>query len=470
MRVKFIMGYVYFFDFMLLSKIRIYKMEVLNMAYAEANALDALVENLPKIASQKKLMKELNDFLQQNHNFLYGYVDKLFIDRSNLRMVDDTELIVILNAICTVAHYEQLNPNQFYKEELVKRALKLRKKLNQSYLSLPLELNSVLRVTKQDYLTVLSYKQIYELHESKIITYNLETQRIAKKIRTKVGEIVKMPTIKKESVQSIYQMMKRREYDPSTIILNILVDGYDNIEYDEGTLIIGEGTTVNIIDGYHRIQAIIRIIQEDPNYEGYMNVDIKHYPILKAKKLLATTNTTNPFDKTQRMKFASSTYGAEIVNTLENLPELKERISEKGFISKTFNEITTYSIMVNSIDAAFQPQNNKEKYEIEEFLKKFYSYFLNYYEDEFANRIELLQDTWFVHHNMFVVFNAIAKNIYEAYGIDFSVSVIPKIINSIDFTKSSKSSKLNEILNSQGKTNSNAIRRKLLEFGLSIKV
>lgn len=464
------MDYVYFFGFMLLSKIRIYKLEVFCMTYAEANAIDALVENLPKIASQKKNMKLLNDFLQENHNFLYGYIDKLFIDRSMLRKIDDDELIVILHAIYDVMNYKQLDPALFYREEVIKSALKLKKKINHTYLSLPLELNSVLRVTKQDYLTVLSYKQIYELHESKLITYNLDTQRIAKKIRTKIGEVVKMPTIKKESVQSIYQMMKRKEYDPSTIILNILLNGDDNIEYDEGTLTIGEGTTINIIDGYHRIQAIIRIIQEDPNYEGYMNVDIKHYPVLKAKKLLATTNTTNPFDKTQRMKFASATYGAEIVNSLENLPELKERISEKGFISKSFNELTTYSIMVESIDAAFQPQNNKEKYEIEEFLKKFYSYFLNYYKEEFENRLNLLQESWFVHHNMFVLFNAIAKNLFDAYGIDFSVGLIPKAIAAIDFNKNSISSKLNNILITQGKTNSNAIRRKLLEFGLSIKV
>lgn len=440
------------------------------MSYAEANAIDALVENLPKIASQKKYMKMLNNFLQENHNFLYGYIDKLFIDRSMLRTISDAELIVILHAIYVVMNYEQLNPSLFYTEDVIKNALKLKKKINQTYLSLPLELNGVLRVTKQDYLTVLSYKQIYELHESKLITYNLETQRIAKKVRTKVGEVVKMPTIKKESVQSIYQMMKRKEYDPSTIILNILLNGDDNIDYDEGVLTIGEGTTINIIDGYHRIQAIIRIIQEDPNYEGYMNVDIKHYPVLKAKKLLATTNTTNPFDKTQRMKFASATYGAEIVNSLENLPELKERISEKGFISKSFNELTTYSIMVDSIDLAFHPQNNKDKYEIEEFLKKFYSYFLNYYKDEFENRLNLLQETWFVHHNMFVLFNAIAKNLFDAYGMDFSVSLIPKIIGSIDFNKNSISSKLSSILTTQGKTNSNAIRRKLLEFGLSIKV
>src|SRR5690606_30531197 len=99
-------------------------------------------------------------------------------------------------------------------------------------------------------------------------------------------------------IRAIAEKMLNGTFSTDTIILNILVNGNDRIEYnDNGDLTIFEGTQVDIIDGWHRLQGIAYALEVDPELEGYMNVSIKHYTLKRAQDALGQFNTVNPFDK-----------------------------------------------------------------------------------------------------------------------------------------------------------------------------
>src|SRR5690606_33226008 len=134
-----------------------------------------------------------------------------------------------------------------------------------------------------------------------------------------------------------------------------------------------------------------RIIEEEPDFEGYMNVDIKHYPLEKAQKLLAVTNLINPFDKTLVKYYGGEKYGQEITKYLMTLPILKDRIEIKTALTKGVT-ITNFAIVSEAIESIFEPTNVKDKYDIQDVLKRFFEYFITVYEDKLIkNREETLK-------------------------------------------------------------------------------
>ena len=429
----------------------------------ENNVIDVFVEILPQIAQDAGIQSRINNRMVEKHNFEMGEVYALFRNVSLLNGLEEDKFICLLNGCYEETKIKEINPTRFFDKEEIEAALSYQEDRNE--IELPYTFQGVLKGGENSFITILSYKQIYELHNAKLLTYNFDSQRIAKKRPLKNGEVLIEPKVYHKSVSQIYELMKKKKYHPSTIIFNILADGESEIVYEDGNLTVLEGSQINLIDGYHRVLAISKLLSEQPNFEGYMNVDIKHLDIIDAQELLATTNTTNPFDKTQRMRYANATFGSAIVKELEKLPEFENKISPKGSVSKVFGEYTTFSVMTESIDTIFDIQNSKEKYEISRFLKSFYSYFLSYYENEFKNRFSELESSWFTHHNMFVVFNVLAKKLYDKYGQDCPLDVMPSVLEKIDFRKNVNSD-LNSILVTQGKTNTPKIRRELMNFAM----
>jgi len=434
----------------------------MNEVQTEINVIDALIEVLPSIAKNKKKQKELDTLLTAQHNFQLGMTQLLLRDYEKLNELETVKLACFVNSCFHITKNKNIDPEIFFSKDILLEAETYRDDYDQ-VATLPYVIKSVLRGQDKNFLTIMSYKEIYNLYNSNILNYNYDTQRIAKAKLSTAGELIKTPKVYKKSVQKIYELMKEENYPSSTILLNILDNGESQIVYEDGELTILEGSQVDLIDGYHRVLAIVKLISEYPDFVGFMNIDIKHFDLKRARHLLAVTNTTNPFDKTQRMKFANATIGSSIVTELEKLPEFRNKISEKGSISKVLNEYTTFSIMTDSIDQIFNPQNAKEKFEITKLLKEFYSYFLSYYHDKFKNRVVILEESWFVHHNMFVLFNVLAKKMYDKYGTELPLDEIPKNLSEIEFRKNVESP-LNSLLVTQGKVNSNKIRKDLMKF------
>lgn len=428
----------------------------------ENNVMDVFIENLSRIAHDFNLQTKINEQMVNEHNFEMGEVFALFRNVNLLNSLEEEKFICFMNGCFEATRIKEIDPVNFYSKEDIEAALAFQEDRNE--VTLPYTFHGVLKGGDNSYLTILSYKQIYELYNAKLLSYNYDSQRIAKK-KVKNGELIIEPKVYAKSVREIYELMKKKKYLPSTLLINVLIDGESEINYDDGNLTVLEGSKIDLIDGFHRVLAISKLMSEQPNFEGYMNVDIKNLDIIEAQELLATTNTTNPFDKTQRMRFANATFGSAIVKELEKLPEFENKISPKGAVSKTFGEYTTFSVMTESIDTIFDIQNSKEKYEVSKFLKEFYSYFLSYYETKFKNRYSELENSWFTHHNMFVLFNVLAKKMFDKYGKECPMDIIPQILEKVDFRKN-VDSELNSLLVTQGKTNTPKIRRQLMNLAM----
>lgn len=419
------------------------------------NIYEVLPEILSDIAKQRDQQRAIEDYLVINHRMIRGTFIEIVAHPDKIGYLEDEEMLVFVNAIYQITQEEKIYPKNFFAAKDIKdiKEYEFKKTLEVGF---PYTISPVIRVTNEDYMAALTFKEIAHLRVSQMLTYNFQTQRLAKKSVSKKGTLKLKEDIRNKSVNSIIKLMKEGKYSPSTLLFNVLVDGKSKVSYDEGELTIHEGSTLNLIDGAHRVEAIVRIIEENPDFDGVMTVDIKHYPLEKAQHLLSVVNTVNPFDKTLVKYYGGSEYGQEIAKYLMTLPVLKDRIEIKTALSKGIS-ITNFAILSEAIQSIFHPENTKDKYDTQDVLKKFYEYLIPSYEDELVkNRLKNLENSWISHHNMHVGFVAIAKKLYDQYGKDFPVDQITNIINHIDFNR--ETSDLTEIMGGQGKTNSNKVK------------
>lgn len=432
------------------------------------NIHDVLSEVLTEIANNRDQQRSIEDYLNKNHGMVRGSFIELVSNPDKIDNLEDEQIAVIINAIYEITQDERIIPRTFFAPKEIKAIAKYEfEQIQQA--ALPYTIENVLAMpTNKDFLTIMSYQELASLWHGKVITYNYDTQRLSKKRLNAKGKTIEKPDVNTKSVKNITRLMLEGKYKPDTILLNVLVNGSDHIAYDSGELTIYEGTEINLIDGMHRLQAILNVIEEDPNYEGYINVSIKYYPLAEAQFALGQVNTVNRFDKTLVKHYMGETQGAQIAKSLMNIPELHKRISIKTSLDKKLNLLTNFAVLSDSIEAIFEPESSKDRYDITEVLTKFFSYMIGAFPNEFGTnlktRTEIAKTSWITHHNLFVGFVVIAKKLYDKYGKEFPVDEIVRIINSIDFNR--ETSDLTEIMSGQGKVNSNKVKaqiRKLFE-------
>ncbi|MGZ7444937.1 DNA sulfur modification protein DndB [Paenibacillus sp. TH7-28] len=431
------------------------------MVEFNSHVYEILSDVLTDVSKHRDQQRDIEDYLVEHHKMIRGTFIELVTQPEKLVQLHEDVIPVFVNAIYEITKDERLFLPDLFSQKSIKN-LKSFKFEELEQIKLPYTISSVIRVTSEDFLTAMSYKDLANLWNHKILTYNFQTQRLSKKKINSKGAIVEKADIKTKSVKSIKKLMLEGKYNPSTLLLNVLVDGKSSISFEDGELTIQEGSSVNIIDGMHRLMAIVEIIEENPDFEGYMNIDIKHYPIEKAQKLLAITNTVNRFDKTLVKYYGSEEYGQEIAKYLMTLPVLKNRIEIKTALSKGIT-ITNFAILSEGIQSIFNPETTKDKYDIQDVLKRFYEYLVPSYEEVLVKgRTKNLEISWLGHHNMHVGFIVIAKKLYDKYGKEFPVDKIVEVIDGIDFDK--QTSALTEIMGGQGKTNSNKVKQQIKDY------
>ncbi|MCR8641458.1 DNA sulfur modification protein DndB [Paenibacillus sp. N1-5-1-14] len=432
------------------------------------NQIVELSDVLPLIFAElnknKEQQREIEEILATKHKILRGTFAEILVNYERIDQLNQEELIILVNVLFDVTQDTRIKPTNFYNNREITKANKYQQE-KAPVLQFPYTFNSVIAAPSgRDYVTIMDVRELRDLWFSKILTYNFNTQRLSKKKLLKNSKISEKADVNMKSVKNIARLMLEGKFKADTILLNILVDGNDNIEYSDGELTIHEGTTINLIDGMHRLQGMIAALEENPDLEGFINVAIKHYPLEEAQFLLGQINTVNRFDKTLVKHYMAETIGAQITKDLMNIPELKNRISIKTTLDKKLNFYTNFAILSEAIDSIFEPQNNKDRYDITEVLKKFFGYLVPSFENELEkNKKEVAKISWINHHNLFVGFVVIAKKLYDKYGKDFPVDEIVRIINGIDLSRS-EGSKFNDLMTTQGKVNSNKVKKQIREF------
>lgn len=297
-------------------------------------------------------------------------------------------------------------------------------------------LNNVIEVKPyEEYLTVITYKQLQELYNNDIITYNFETQREATYKQTKFGILIR-PTIYEENVESIKKAMLEGKFKANLISFNALKIKNDTIEryrYSEKTKQL-QIFRSDVIDGYHRVLGVARSLSENPNLEGHMYLRFTNYDIKDAMSIVKQESLGTKISDERIIELSNNIYN-EIVDRLnnDNKSELKNKFGSLEEVKNNLSMIVEMDF-INSLQETFKNLEPRDKSFVSKFLIDFYNYIVGKYNNDFKDFKNSKLTSVICESNIYAFLNYIAAELYED---DYWEDTLEEVLNKVSFERSS---------------------------------
>ncbi|WP_214771536.1 DNA sulfur modification protein DndB [Exiguobacterium sp. s133] len=301
-----------------------------------------------------------------SHGYSKGEIIEITYDNGNHKKLSSVESILIAKYLTDDGFTKgELNPTEYYTDQEINVALQHFED-KETKMKLPLALENVLQVGYGEYVTTIHIRTLYKMYESGLIVYNFDTQRDAKLKKMNNGSIVRVANVNKKSVEEITNLLIKGTYIPDTLTLNLLVGtGKDGEELTYNTkkneLIVHEGVSIDILDGFHRLNAIREAYKLNPDLDIVFPLQVKNYDARKARQFVGQTNTVNVMPKQYVQQLKMDTHEDFVVTELMARSELKDRVSQRGSMSiKTGRQVTSIKKLTDAIAKVFNIQSKRE--------------------------------------------------------------------------------------------------------------
>jgi hypothetical protein len=241
-----------------------------------------------------------------------------------------------------------------------------------------------------------TYKKIASFFQRGLIYYDVRMQRETDK-KIILGRLIEKPKIYGNNLNKIKSLMEQHLFSPNAITLNIMDNELgSDFEYNEKTRTLTikktASTSIAIIDGFHRALAILSIMEEDPDFDEVMKINILHYTVKEAQQYINQENSgmkinedvTKVYDITDSlMIMARQISEYESINTNLLFNNLGKDLGEV----KLKNKYTTLKIFSDAIRDNFNidMHNFKETRKIRTFIIDFFNELLSNFSDETKN-------------------------------------------------------------------------------------
>lgn len=325
-----------------------------------------LISILQKNCNKRRFIKSLNELMFENHNMNGGETNRLINgDKEILNSSTIEELYWLTQSICIILKEFKLE-KYFTQHEI--NSYSNTKKRNDAKEKYPIEFDNVLQVSSDQWITVTDVNTLYELYKNQIINYNKNTQRpTVYKERDGITEYKIF--LNKESMNEIAGLMADKKFIPNTITLNLNLDNPEiDFEYKNGKLIIYSGMP-DIVDGYHRYQAMMKnkLSNENFNYPTVLN--ITNFDEVKACSFIAQEDKRNKINKSIIRTMDST----DLINIL--IQRLNE--DSRCYLSGQIGRIETHKVnsawLYEIIDKCYSIKDKTEMIELFKYLKEIFN-------------------------------------------------------------------------------------------------
>lgn len=248
-----------------------------------------LYSEIPKLSVDKEILPKVKAYyLEKGIPAVNGI--RILNKTVALDGLDDIFLCLFTNSIYKATGNEIFKPTLYFDEETINLEVLYVQDKNSKDTSILIE--NVDRLgTNHYYSTKISYQDIKYFFGNGIVEYNFKTQRESKKIFIGNDGFLEIPNLKKNNVKKIKEKMKTGKFTANAISFNLLHTLAETpMIYDEKTrsllIEINEDTRLQILDGWHRSSAIISLIQDIPDFPGFMMANIFNYTETQAREFI----------------------------------------------------------------------------------------------------------------------------------------------------------------------------------------
>lgn len=375
-----------------------------------------------------------------------GKVSGLFSGSIDLSYISEVEICLFTKYLYSHTQEFKINPEHFFNEvELAGAELY---HYNEKEKTKTILLHNVDQINDYQWLcTKETYQSIAKYFENGLITYNPNTQR--QPLKRKVGSrIVEVINIDKGKIKEIASEMLKGSFNANAIILNVLrITGQEKIKYNhkDRTLLIeiDETTLVQIIDGFHRLGAILKTVEAKADTDRLTSIYIYHVNEEKARQVIKQESKATPIDEQWIDLMDASNANMEVAKNINNRERMNEMFNRIGLDSlelKREGKLTTFETLSKTIEYIYD-LNDKNKpvilaQQVEKFLVEAFNIVIGINHDAFNEKlIETRESTHLADNNMFIGFAILSKELQERYTNDWQEK-LQMILGKLDFSKS----------------------------------
>lgn len=421
------------FDEKELSKLRENLVEVINE-----------YKHRPETELSKKLKRGLKDF-----NFLPGKVQSIIKDiNEEAYNLSDQELYVVSQQVHAATGQSKVDPNKYYPERMAKEIKTNFEVEIPSKAVFPYTFNNVIRISDDDYICSITTEEINNIFP--LLQYNPDTQREMRQRKSKdSGEIIETPKVVEKSVREMEVLLEKGQIVSSMLTFNARLGSSDigeELIYDENnmTLTVTEGTLLDILDGFHRLNAITRVMRKNPTIQETFKLNVLNYDKKRAQTYFSQINTYNPIGSGQIKKMSEARQADFITKQLQFNSELSGKMAASDSISPGSELLVTFGTLSDAIDEIFGITDKPNAIKVSNYLIEFFDTLFNNFYEEFVNNIAETRKTSLLNTN--AIFNGYIVLAKRMYDQNIDLKKLPKIIKSIDFSRDNKQWIENEIL------------------------
>ena len=327
----------------------------------------------------------------------------------------------------------------------------------------PIIIENAQRISDKLWQAVIPVQQLEDINKLNLILYNFSTQRDP--IITAYGERI---NIDKNKINEIKERMLNNEQYPDPIILNILNDGESKVTYNEknNTLVIHEGSKINIVDGFHRKTASSLVLEINPNIQFNWQVTFTFLSEKDAHDYMRQKDKQKPIKREwiEQKDYSRSENLVIDVIMDDRLSELAKVMKDDDQYIKLNRALTKKSIISEAIKECYTEdlKTSINIRKIGKWIVEFTDYLMGTYAEEFiANPYTIKETSMINNKNMFYAYIALSK---QLQGNSNWEELMKQKIESIDFSISNKLWKDIGLLNNKNKDASKVLRNKLYKL------
>lgn len=262
-----------------------------------------LIRSFDSYLNEKEKLNSLYYYLRMKYNYTANRVADFLSRRASLAEASEFELFMLLDGKGkldgrqTLGYYftdAEISGYGNAKYEAKKKA------------TFPLRFEMI-PVADDQWIGVTSAKQLMELRDAQITSYNQNIQRTLQRV-IKGNKEYWVIKLNRDAVRSIQHSMEEEQYIPNTITLNIPDNENSDFYYDAKTrsLVINSADRLDLIDGYHRFVAITNATDINDEFDYPMELRITNYPEDKGQRFIYQED-----QKTQMSRRDSESYNID---------------------------------------------------------------------------------------------------------------------------------------------------------------
>lgn len=422
--------------------------------------------------SNKRLTNDMAmELLKKGLNTIL--VSKLFNNEVEYGELQQLEKIAVATSCYRVLGIKEICPKNIFSNKFL---LDYNDTQREESVDNVVRFNKFKKVDEFNYTGTWTYEEIYNYMTKGLLNYNFKTQREGTYVTLGSSDnVIRVVTLNEKNVEEIKKEMINGTYESDTIIINCRIIRGKELKLKEVEIndymsdisIIphlendSQQTILDILDGFHRITAVIRALREYKNstgqiLNGHLDVKLVLRTENEAKRLTGQTFKRSDTGKDWKAILNNDEY-IQFANDLCNKVNiLKGNVADTREECLALEKLTYKTLIANTIKKMKIDIKSKVKYKItlNDMTRVLNSMFEELKEDGEGLK-KLKDETILLKPNMFAGYIIIANEL-----IDKDSSDIQSFVEEI-YLRSSENSLL-EI--SEGKANINNIKKVFKEI------